>query len=74
VINRGRAAIGPSLLDHVLLVDDLRLASLVRQYQRYFNERRPHQGIGQRVPAKPVVDIDWSKAIEVKSVLGGASC
>jgi hypothetical protein len=43
----------------------------VRQYQLYFNENRPHQGIGQRVPAKPVVHIDTSKSIEVTSVLGG---
>jgi hypothetical protein len=31
----------------------LHLASLLRQYQLYFNESRPHQGIGQRVPTKP---------------------
>ena len=42
-----------------------------RQYQLYFNEIRPHQGIGQRVPTKPVLDIDLSKPIEVTSVLGG---
>jgi hypothetical protein len=54
-----------------VLVDDLHLASLVRQYQLYFNENRPHQGIGQRVPAKSVMDIDPSKPIEVTSVLGG---
>lgn len=28
-------------------------------------------GIGQRVPAKPVMDIDPSKPIEITSVLGG---
>ena len=33
------------LLDHVLLVDDQHLASVLRQYQRYFNGSRPHQGI-----------------------------
>jgi hypothetical protein len=59
------------LLDHVLLVDDLHLASLVRQYARHFNESRPHQGLGQRVPASPVTAIDPSKPIVVKSVLGG---
>jgi transposase InsO family protein len=59
------------LLDHVLLVDDLHLVFFLRQYQQYFNESRPHQGIGQRVPAKPVMDIDPSKLIEVTSVLGG---
>ena len=44
---------------------------LLRQYQLYFNENRPHQGIGQRVPTKPILDIDLSKPIEVTSVLGG---
>jgi transposase InsO family protein len=59
------------LLDHVLLFDDQHLASLLRQYQRYFNESRPHQGIEQRVPASPVMAIDPSKPIAVTSVLGG---
>jgi hypothetical protein len=43
----------------------------IRGVQLYFNESRPHQGIGQRVPTKPVLDIDSSKPIEVTSVLGG---
>jgi len=59
------------LLNHMLLIDDLHLASLLRQYQLYFNESRPHQGIGQRVPTKPVLEIDPSKPIEATSVLGG---
>jgi hypothetical protein len=46
-------------------------ARLLRQYQLYFHENRPHQGIGQRVPAKPVMDIDPCRPIEVTSVLGG---
>jgi putative transposase len=41
------------LLDHVLLVDEQHLESLLRQYQGYFNESRPHQGLGQRVPVPP---------------------
>ena len=59
------------LLDHVMLVDDQHLASVLRQYQRYFNERRPHQGIEQRVPGRPATAIDPSEPITVKSVLGG---
>lgn len=59
------------LLDHVLLVDDLHLASLVRQYQLYFNESRPHQGLGQRVPARPATAADLTKPIAVTGVLGG---
>jgi transposase InsO family protein len=59
------------VLDHVLLVDGQHLASLLRQYQSYFNESRPHQGLGQRIPADPVTVIDPSKPIAVRSVLGG---
>ncbi|MGA7740417.1 MAG: integrase core domain-containing protein, partial [Polyangia bacterium] len=39
------------LLDHVILLGDRHLDSLVREYKVYFNEARPHQGIGQRVPS-----------------------
>ena len=59
------------LLDHVLLIDDQRLADLLRQYQRYFNESRPHQGIEQRVPAGSQTVTDSSKPVAVTSVLGG---
>jgi putative transposase len=58
-------------LTTLVQVDDLHLASLLRHYQLYFNESRPHQGIGQCMPARPVMAIDRSKPIEVKSVLGG---
>ena len=59
------------LLDHVLVLDEGHLGSVLRQYQLYFNESRPHQGIGQRVPTRPVLDIDLSKRVEATSVLGG---
>jgi hypothetical protein len=37
-----------------------------------YNERRPHQGIGQRVPANDKTDhVDIAKLIVVRSVLGG---
>src|SRR3954452_9708429 len=38
VAERFVGSVRRELLDHVLLVDDLHLASLVRQYQLYFNE------------------------------------
>ena len=59
------------LLDHVLLLDDQHLASLLRQYQGYFNERRPHQALGQRVPVPPAAAADPTKPIVVTSVIGG---
>jgi hypothetical protein len=55
----------------VLRVDDQHLGSLMRQYQQYFNESRPHQGIEQCVPARPATAIDPSKPIAAKIVVGG---
>ncbi len=38
-------------LDHVLVGSERHLLEILLQYSRYFNESRPHQGIGQLVPA-----------------------
>jgi len=59
------------LLDHVLVLDDEHLGFLFRKYRDYFNESRPHQGLGQRTPAGTTIDADVSKSIAIKSVLGG---
>lgn len=37
-------------LDHVLVHNELHLQRALDEYRRYFNEARPHQGIGQRRP------------------------
>jgi hypothetical protein len=34
------------------------LGRIVGEYKGYFNEARPHQGIGQGIPGKPAVAID----------------
>ena len=57
-------------LDHVLFLDDQHLENVARQYVRYFNTARPHQGIGQRIPAGPVNDNHAGKVIAIP-VLGG---
>ncbi len=57
------------LLDHVLLVDGQHLAPLLCQYARYFNESRPHLGLGQRVPMPPATAPDPTKPLVATSVL-----
>ena len=37
-------------IDHVLIHGDKHVQWVVREYKAYYNEERPHQGIGQRVP------------------------
>jgi hypothetical protein len=53
------------------VLDDHHLGRLVAQYKEDFNEARPHQGIGQRIPGKPAVTIDIIKPIAATPVLGG---
>jgi transposase InsO family protein len=67
VAERFVGSAGREMLDHVLLVDDRHFESLVRNYKVYFNENRPHQGIGQRVPADNAHDVDLSKPIAIRS-------
>ena len=59
------------ILDHVIVLDDQHLGRLVAQYKEYFNEARPHQGIGQRIQGNPPAAIDITKPIVAKPVLGG---
>ncbi len=38
-------------LDHLLILREGQLRRVLRVYCAYFNEARPHQGIGQAIPA-----------------------
>lgn len=37
-------------LDQVLIISEGHLRRVLAEYVRYYNQRRPHQGIGQRIP------------------------
>ncbi len=37
-------------LDHTLILQGKHLQQVVKDYTAYFNQERPHQGIGQRIP------------------------
>lgn len=37
-------------LDHLLIVSDAQLYRVIKEYVRFFNGARPHQGIGQQIP------------------------
>jgi hypothetical protein len=39
-------------LDHVLVLGEEHLRRVLRAYVAYFNDARPHQGIGQAIPAR----------------------
>ena len=38
-------------LDHLLVLGEGHLHRIMMEYTEYYNQRRPHQGIGQRIPA-----------------------
>lgn len=37
-------------LDHILILNGKHLQRVVKEYTAYFNQERPHQGIGQGIP------------------------
>ena len=42
-------------LDHILIFNEAHLVSVLKEYSEYYNQRRPHQGLGQRFPLMPVL-------------------
>jgi hypothetical protein len=41
-------------LDHFLIFHEKQLSRLLKAYAVYFNQARPHQGLGQRIPEPEV--------------------
>jgi putative transposase len=40
-------------LEQVIVLNQSHLAYILREYKRYFNHARPHQGIDQQIPYPP---------------------
>ncbi len=60
-------------LDQLLIINDAHLRRVLLEYIEYYNGRRPHQGIGQRIPI-PLAErrIATSGRVHCRDVLGGA--
>jgi len=58
-------------LDHVLIRGDDHLGFVLRLYCAYFNDARPHQGIGQKIPNGPPEPPAVGGTIEETPILGG---
>lgn len=59
-------------LDHLIILGEAHLRSVLREYVAHFNGGRPHQGIAQRVPSPGPDDVCGSTATIVATpVLGG---
>jgi transposase InsO family protein len=59
-------------LDHSLILHQMHLKRLVKEYSVYFNEERPHQGIQQQIPNRSdSLPIKGSGTINSVAFLGG---
>ena len=45
--------------------------SALKEYADYYNRRRPHQGLGQRIPMMPVLPSNDKGPVCCRNVLGG---
>jgi len=50
VMERFLRSVPTEVLDRVLVFDERRLERVLREYGKFFNGARPHQGLGQRIP------------------------
>ena len=57
-------------LDHILIVNKRHLFRVLREYIEYYNQARPHQGIGQRFPVS-APQRSTKGTIRRRNVLGG---
>jgi putative transposase len=53
VCERFLGSVRRECLDHFLILQEKQLHRLLKAYVSYYNQARPHQGIGQRIPAPP---------------------
>ena len=55
VCERFLGSVRRECLDHFFIFHEKQLYRLLKAYTQYFNQARPHQGIGQRIPDPPVL-------------------
>jgi transposase InsO family protein len=57
-------------LDHLLILNERHLQRVLAAYTIFYNERRPHQGLGQRPPVQLPAD-PGNGPVRCRDVLGG---
>jgi putative transposase len=59
-------------LDQLIILNERHLAYVLREYERYFNTARPHQGICQQIPDPPLArNLTAIGKVERRDILGG---
>jgi putative transposase len=57
VCERFLGSVRRACLDYFLIFHEKQLSRLLKAYAMYFNQARPHQGLGQRIPELPVFSV-----------------
>jgi transposase InsO family protein len=55
-------------LDHMLIIGERPCLRVVKEYVGYFNQVRPHQGLGQRIPVAPISANNASPGAQIVSI------
>ncbi len=74
VCERFLGSVRRECLDHFLIFHEKHLSRLLKAYVVYFNQARPHQGLGQQIPEPPVPappSLNQSNQVSAELVLGG---
>jgi len=70
VAERWVRSVREECLDHLLILGERHLRRVLLEYVAFFNQRRPHQGLGQQCPV-PLEPRPASGPISRREVLGG---
>ena len=69
-VERVIRSIREECLDRIIILNEKHLRFVLKQYEKYYNEARPHQGINQSIPNKPPPSPPEGN-IKRRSYLGG---
>ena len=58
-------------LDHILILGEAHLRTVLAEFARHYNGHRPHQSLRQEPPRQPGRAVDVTARIEHRQVLGG---
>ena len=71
ICERFMGSVKRECLDHILILHGQHLRRVVKEFTIYFNQERPHQGIGQQIPDYNQPEANPIGNIISRAILGG---